>query len=191
MHLGPRNLSVRCTPFGKNAVPPPHPKCCSPRTIPVYHRTSHPWFSRKTIIFLAIGLKSLLKHMYLGNEEIQDFFFVTHQQTRDCAATNQNKTWWQRNLDLYILFSNKTRLHQPKTKSTREYLSSPPPSGAERNYVSSTLTGSSTLTNALWSDQKKFEFPSLADRQKEKSNFLLMQGYGRRWYIFFLKNLLH
>ena len=48
--------------------------------------------------------------------------------------------------------------------------------GAERRGASSTTTGSSTLTNALRSNQNISELPPIADRQEEKINFLLFQG---------------
>ena len=64
---------------------------------------------------------------------------------------------------------NKTRLHQPKTKSIRGCLSSPPErSEAERRGASSTLTSSLTLTNALRSNRNNSEFPPIVDRQEEK-----------------------
>ena len=59
--------------------------------------------------------------------------------------------------------------------------------GAERRSASSTLAGSSILNNALRSNQNNCEFPPIADHQ-EKKYFILIQGYGRRWYIFFSKN---
>ena len=71
-----------------------------------------------------------------------------------------NKPRWLPILDSKRRGSNKTRLHQPRTKSICGSLFSPP--GAERSVAEgapSTLTSSSTLTNALRGNENISEFP--------------------------------
>ena len=55
----------------------------------------------------------------------------------------------------------------------------PERSEEERRGASFTPTGSPTLTKASKSNQNNYEFPPITDRQEEKNNFLLTQGYGR------------
>ena len=60
---------------------------------------------------------------------------------------------------------NKTKLYQPKTKTIRGCLSSPPErSETERRGASSTLTSSLTLTPVLRSNRNNSEFPPVIDR---------------------------
>ena len=52
------------------------------------------------------------------------------------------------------------------------------PPGAERSDASSTLTGSSTLINALRGNQVIFEFPPIEEDKEKKYYLLLKKGKG-------------
>ena len=102
------------------------------------------------------------------------------------------EAWFQRSLGLQILTSNKTRLHPPKTKSKWGSLSSPlERNETERNSASSTLTWSSTLTNALRGNQNNSESPPVADRQEKKILFPTKSILRKTILQFFLENHLH